>query len=103
MTTTTAMTTTPAAPRASFFTAALLGLGLVMSAASSAMAQANDATVPCNNPTNNPEGDSELCYIGPRPLAATAQRRRAEDPYRARGQANSRHSERRGKVQLSGE
>ena len=113
MTTTTAITTaltatsvTPNARTAtgtSIITAALLGLGLVLGAASSVMAQANDPTVPCNNPTNNPENDSEFCYIGPRSPEAMAQRRRAEDAYRARGQANSRHTERSGKVRRSGE
>jgi hypothetical protein len=113
MTATTAITTALAAtsvvPSArtatgtSIISAALLGLVLAMGAASSAQAQVSDPTVPCDNPTNNPENDSELCYIGPRTPEAMAQRRRAEDGYGALGQANTWRTERPGRARRSGE
>jgi hypothetical protein len=113
MTTTTAITAALAAtsvvPNArtaagtsSIITAALLGVVLTMGAASSAWAQVSDPTVPCNNPTNNPENDSEFCYTGPRTPEAMAQRRRAEDDYRALGQANTGRTERPSNVRPSG-
>jgi hypothetical protein len=104
MKTTTAITTALAAnsvtPNAriaagtSIITAALFGLVLAVNAASSARAQADDPTAPCNNPTNNPEGDSEFCYIGPRTPEAMAPRRITEDAYRALGRANTWRRER---------
>jgi len=106
---TTALAATSGAPNAwiaagtSIITAALLGLVLAMGAASAAWAQVSDPTVPCNNPTNNPENDSELCYTGPRTLEAMAQRRKAEDGYGALGQANTRRAERPSTVRRSGE
>jgi len=82
-------------------TGAIITAGIA-SLSLSARAQVNDPTVPCN-PTNNSEGDSESCYIGPRSPEAVAQRRKAEDGYGARGQANTRRTERPSKVRRSGE
>jgi hypothetical protein len=87
----------------SIITSALLGLVLAMGAASAAWAQVSDPTVPCNNPTNNPENDSEFCYTGPRTPEAMAQPRRAGDDYRALGQANTWRIERPSKARRSGD
>lgn len=80
-----------------FMLATVLGIGITLGGAGSAMAQANDPTVPCDK-TNNQWGDSEFCYIGPRTPQATAPTRNQDSASHARAQATGRNAEPGGKA-----